>query len=156
MSRHRLTRTRLATVTAAAAAAVASVLVSRWALRALRGGARHLAGPLWLRLTANSGISFSIGAHWSVTTVLEAIVALVVVIAAWNARGMLVGVGFGLLTGGGVANTVDRLTSPGGRVPDFIAVGGFPVFNVADVAVTLGAAVLIVEVLRGRPLVGRP
>ncbi|MGC8499271.1 MAG: signal peptidase II [Acidimicrobiales bacterium] len=155
MSRQRLTRIRLITVASAVATALVSTLGSRWATRALAHGARHLAGPVWLRLTSNSGISFSIGAHWSLTTVLEAIVALVVIGAAWYARGTLAAVGFGLLTGGGIANTLARLASPSGRVSDFIAVGSFPVFNVADVAVTLGAAALIVEVLRGHQLVGR-
>ena len=156
MSRQRLTRIRLVTVATAVATVLASTLGSHWATRALAHGARHVAGPVWLRLTSNPGISFSIGAHWSLTTVLEAIVALGVVGVAWNARGTLAAVGFGLLTGGGVANTLDRLTSPSGRVSDFIAVGSFPVFNVADVAVTLGAVALIVEVLRGHRLVGRP
>ncbi len=155
MSRHRLTRIRLITVATAVATVILSAGASRWAVRALAGGPRHLAGPVWLRLVSNPGISFSIGARWSLTTVLEAIVALAVVAVAWNARGTLSAVGFGLLTGGGIANTLDHLTSPSGRVSDFIAVGSFPVFNVADVAVTLGAVALIVEVLRGRPLVGR-
>ncbi len=155
MSRQRLTRVRLITVATAVATALVSTLGSGWATRALAHGARHLAGPVWLRLTSNPGISFSIGAHWSLTTVLEAVVALVVVGAAWNAHGSLAAVGFGLLTGGGVANTLDRLTSPSGRVSDFIAVGSFPVFNLADVAVTLGAVALIVEILRGHQLIGR-
>jgi len=42
--------------------------------------------------------------------------------------------------GGAVGNLVDRLTV--GKVTDFISLGNFPVFNVADSSITVGVAVL--------------
>jgi len=42
---------------------------------------------------------------------------------------------------GAVGNLIDRLTI--GRVTDFISLGTFPVFNVADSSITIGTAVLI-------------
>jgi signal peptidase II len=46
---------------------------------------------------------------------------------------------------GAVGNLVDRLTHDG-KVTDFISVGTFPVFNVADSAITVGTAILILAV----------
>lgn len=46
--------------------------------------------------------------------------------------------------GGAIGNLVDRLTR--GYVTDFISVGNFPVFNVADSSLTLGAGVLLLGI----------
>ena len=46
--------------------------------------------------------------------------------------------------GGAVGNLIDRLTI--GQVTDFISVGNFPVFNVADASISVGAAVLFLGV----------
>ena len=48
----------------------------------------------------------------------------------------------GLQLGGALGNLVDRLTR-GGQVTDFISIGSFPVFNVADASITVGVAVLL-------------
>lgn len=49
-----------------------------------------------------------------------------------------------LQLGGAVGNLIDRITI--GHVTDFIAVGNFPVFNVADSSITVGVFVLILGV----------
>lgn len=46
--------------------------------------------------------------------------------------------------GGAAGNLIDRLTI--GHVTDFISVGTFPVFNVADASITVGAAILFLGV----------
>jgi signal peptidase II len=46
--------------------------------------------------------------------------------------------------GGAIGNLIDRLRI--GHVTDFISVGTFPVFNVADASITVGCAVLLVGV----------
>jgi signal peptidase II len=46
--------------------------------------------------------------------------------------------------GGALGNLVDRLTI--GHVTDFVSVGNFPVFNVADASITIGAVVLFLGV----------
>jgi signal peptidase II len=43
--------------------------------------------------------------------------------------------------GGAVGNLIDRLTI--GHVTDFISVGNFAVFNVADASVTIGVGIMI-------------
>jgi signal peptidase II len=62
----------------------------------------------------------------------------------------------GLILGGAVGNLIDRVAS--GEVIDFLQIGVaghyWPVFNVADAGVTVGAALLILYALRShRPLV---
>jgi signal peptidase II len=46
--------------------------------------------------------------------------------------------------GGAIGNLIDRLTL--GRVTDFISVGTFPVFNIADASISVGAVVLLIGV----------
>ena len=46
--------------------------------------------------------------------------------------------------GGAIGNLIDRLTI--GRVTDFISIGTFPVFNIADASISIGAAILLLGV----------
>lgn len=59
------------------------------------------------------------------------------------------GVSLSLVIGGAAGNMIDRLFAPNGGVTDFIefAFMDFPVFNVADIAVCIGAAVLFVYLI---------
>ena len=50
----------------------------------------------------------------------------------------------GLQLGGALGNLVDRLTM--GKVTDFLSVGTFPVFNVADASISMGVVVLLLSV----------
>ena len=112
-----------------------------------------MGGAIWLRLQYNSGISFSFNQSrtW-LTTIATVVVALVVLVVGLGARRGLSTIGFGLLIGGGVANVVDRLTATPHQVTDFIALGGFPVFNLADVAITIGFITLLVAAMTGEKL----
>lgn len=47
--------------------------------------------------------------------------------------------------GGAIGNLADRLTQEG-RVTDFISVGNFPVFNIADASISVGTVVLLLGV----------
>ena len=51
-------------------------------------------------------------------------------------------IALGLQMGGALGNLISRLTV--GAVTDFISVGRFPVFNVADSSISIGVAVLLV------------
>lgn len=127
-----------------------------WARTYLAAQPRHLEGPLWLRLQFNSGVSFSINhSNPLITTAVTAIVAVVVLVVALRARAGAPAVGFGFLLGGGGANVLDRILARPHRVTDFIAFGSFPVFNVADVAVTFGFIVLVLATIRGEKLLTR-
>ncbi|MBN2500397.1 MAG: signal peptidase II [Anaerolineales bacterium] len=53
-------------------------------------------------------------------------------------------VAMSLQLGGAMGNLIDRLTI--GHVTDFISVGTFPVFNIADSSISIGVAVLVIGV----------
>jgi len=60
--------------------------------------------------------------------------------ADWSLR-----IAMSMQLGGATGNLIDRLTI--GHVTDFISVGNFPVFNVADASITVGAAVLFLGII---------
>lgn len=51
----------------------------------------------------------------------------------------------GMVLGGAVGNLIDRLTI--GHVIDFVSLGTFPVFNVADSCITVGVAIFLVDMI---------
>ncbi len=51
----------------------------------------------------------------------------------------------GMQMGGALGNVVDRLTN-NGQVTDFISIGNFAVFNLADASITMGVVVLVIGV----------
>jgi len=127
-----------------------------WARSALATRDVHVAGAVWLKLQYNSGISFSFNRSGPmVTTVATVLVSVVVIIVGLNASPGVPTAGFGLLLGGGIANVVDRLAADPHRVTDFLALGSFPVFNLADVSITAGFVVLVVAALQGERLLAR-
>lgn len=95
----------------------------------------------------NPGIAFGLTFTPIVQTFLIGAALLLVLWAALKERGTpLAQTGFGLIIGGAVGNLLDRLFD--GMVTDMFQVGTFPVFNVADSCITIGAALLIVSGLR--------
>jgi signal peptidase II len=157
VSRQRLAfRLNYTVIIVALVVTVLDALSKLWARRVLATHAVHVAGFLWWRLQYNTGVSFSFDRSGPlVVTIATVVVALAVVLVGVNARRGAPGVGFGLLIGGGLANVIDRLAASPHRVTDFIAVSSFPVFNLADVAITAGFVVLMVVALRGDKLVAR-
>ena len=142
------TDTRRTVLLVAAATVAADLLTKWWASSALADGPVDL-GWITLRLAENPGIAFSLGADapsWMVATVT---IAATVFIAVMVLRGVLrPAVAGGLLLGGGLGNLVDRLA--GGTVTDFLDLGWFPSFNVADVALNVGVGLVLVVGLFGR------
>jgi signal peptidase II len=86
--------------------------------------------------------------------VLAVIVAVVLVRVAQRMTDPVMVVALSLVLGGAIGNLLDRVfRSPSflrGEVVDFIRVGGFPSFNVADSAITIGAVLLVVWGWRDR------
>lgn len=123
-----------------------------WARRSL-GEPHQVLGPWWWRLSYNSGASFSLGSHAPVATRVGVALALVgVVVGLAKTAPGIPAVGIGLVTGGGLGNVIDRLTSSRHVVTDFVSLGSFPTFNVADAGVTLGCVMMLVCVVVRRPL----
>ena len=82
---------------------------------------------------------------WLALWIVEsaALVALVVLVPVF--RDIAVQVSLGAAFGGATGNLLDRLRR--GRVVDFIDLGFWPVFNLADVAIVSGAAVAILAIV---------
>ncbi len=76
---------------------------------------------------------------WGVTVVL---VALALYGDAFY-RGTIGSVGFGAALGGATGNMLDRMRK--GAIVDFIAVGRWPVFNLADVAIVSGVGLVVLS-----------
>lgn len=124
-------------------AALLSVLSSVFAEN-LTGNIHILGNFVRLTLSHNPDIAFSIGLPYPFKEILIACALLAVLILAFRSKhSTFSSIAFGLIIGGAVANLIDRI--PDGVVTDFIAVGGFPVFNIADACITIGAGMLLVE-----------
>jgi len=95
----------------------------------------------------NMGAAFGIFQQGSLLFTLLAIVVALVIVYYYpqiHAKDIPLRLALGLQLGGAVGNLVDRLNH--GHVTDWIAVGNFPVFNIADSSITVGAAVLVLGV----------
>jgi signal peptidase II len=81
-----------------------------------------------------------------VLTVFPFIVTLVILYAFPRVprRDWLIRLSLGLYLGGALGNLIDRLRQ--GYVTDFISIGSFSVFNIADACVSMGVVALIVGV----------
>lgn len=98
--------------------------------------------------TTNTGIAFSLfSGSTGVITVLTliAIAVIAVVLVAYAGQHRLVPIGGGLLLGGSIGNLIDRASRDG--VTDFIAIGPWPPFNVADMAIVSGAVLLVLAIV---------
>jgi signal peptidase II len=109
-------------------------------------------GVLQLRFTTNPGGAFGLFGNLSVLFVVFSVVVIaVVILASRNLPGRLSAVALGLILGGAVGNLTDRLVRGDGfrgEVVDFIDFHVWPVFNAADSAIVIGAALLLVQGFR--------
>ncbi len=99
-------------------------------------------GPLGLTLSHNSGVAFGLASGGGTRLIVLTVVALLVVgyVFARNPTRPGMWVAAGLLAGGALGNLADRIRAE--AVTDYIQVGSWPAFNLADVAVTLGVLLL--------------
>lgn len=125
-----------------------------WALRALDDRTIDLVGSLRLRLVFNTGSAFSLASGLGpVLAVVGVVVVVLLVRAGREVEGGAALAALGLVVGGAVGNLVDRALRDGdgflgGAVVDFVDLQWWPVFNVADVAITVGAVLLAITVGR--------
>jgi signal peptidase II len=109
-----------------------------------------------LTLDFNEGASFGMlsgvmaGRPWAMAA-LAGTITLVIAILAWRSRHPVEAAGLALIVGGSLGNIADRLRQ--GAVTDFLDVHWrdwhWPAFNLADVAITIGAALIVVSALPG-------
>jgi signal peptidase II len=147
--------------------AVLVVILDRWT--------KHLAAtrismyqhiqiiPGFFRLThtENTGAAFSLFAdspsHWKTAMLIgfSVVAMIVVLLLLWKQSQALTmtGIALSLILGGAVGNLWDRVAS--GRVVDFLLFYvkqyQWPVFNLADSAIVVGASLLVIEILFHKP-----
>jgi signal peptidase II len=148
-------RRTLPTLIGVATAVVAADQLTKWlAQRELVDHDVHLVGSLRFHLVYNKGTAFGLGSKFAP---LIALSASVVVIALLTVRrqmqGVIPNIAVAAVAGGAVGNLLDRLFREGdgflgGYVVDFIDLQWWPVFNVADIAITLGAVTLALTAAR--------
>lgn len=111
-------------------------------------------GVLSLTFTRNPGAAFGLATGLTlVLSLVAAVVVAVVIRMATRLRDPIWTVGLGLLLAGALGNLTDRVfRDPGvlrGHVVDFLELPNWPIFNVADVCITIAAGLVIVQSLRG-------
>lgn len=124
-----------------------------WAVSALSNGrVIHVIGSLQFSLGFNSGFAFSQGQGMGPLVGIFAIVAVLFLLrAVRKATTQLSAVALCAIVAGAIGNIADRFFRGEGwlhgRVVDFIDVQWWPVFNVADSSITVGACALIAAML---------
>ncbi|MFA5775711.1 MAG: signal peptidase II [Ilumatobacteraceae bacterium] len=131
-------------------------LTKNWAVNALDGGRRiHIIWTLQFNLTYNSGMAFSKGSGMGpLIGVIAVIVVVGLIVSLRRVNSMVTVVATGLIIGGAIGNVIDRLVRGDawfrGSVVDFIDFQWWPVFNVADMSVMIGAGLMILGVSRSQ------
>ena len=135
--------------TAAAVVVALDQLTKTWAADVLDGGRTiDVVWTLRLRLTFNDGAAFSLGGGRGGLLALAGLLIVGVVyrsVLQWPGR--LPAVALGGVLGGALGNLTDRVFRDG-AVVDFIDLQWWPLFNVADIAISCGAVGLVLLSLR--------
>jgi signal peptidase II len=139
------------------AVVVADQLTKHWAVNRLSGN--RVIDVVWtlrFNLAFNSGMAFSRGRGLGpIIAVVATIVIVWLLVSLRTAGGRLNTFGIGCVIGGAAGNLIDRAFRQKawlrGSVVDFVDFQWFPIFNVADMAINVGAAALILNaVIAGR------
>lgn len=134
----------------ALAVVVLDQVTKTWAVSELADGRTiDVVWTLRFALGYNSGFAFSTGTGWGPWIGLAAVAIVVVMsVAMHRSDSVRARLALSLIIGGATGNIVDRMFREDGwmrgRVVDFVDFQWFPVFNVADSAITVGGILLVV------------
>jgi signal peptidase II len=137
--------------TAAAVVVALDQLTKQWALSTLADGPVDLVGSLRLNLVFNDRAAFSLGpSNTTAIAVTGLLIVGVIVRMGWTADRRGWALGLGIVLGGALGNLSDRAFREGdgllgGMVVDMVDLQWWPVFNLADAALWVGIAVLLLE-----------
>jgi signal peptidase II len=139
----------------AVAIIVADQISKYWILEIVRlpeRGPVEVFGPFYLYFVQNEGVSFGLlrGADWVRWALAAFSLAVSIGLAVWARRveRPLLAVSIGLVMGGAIGNLIDRIRF--GWVVDFLDFTRLHflwVFNVADSAISIGIALLVLETM---------
>ena len=127
-------------------------LTKQWAIDSL-GPDREIAvfWTLQLNLAFNNGMAFGQAQGFGpLIAVLATLVIVYLLVTLRTETSPMSTLGMGLLIGGAAGNLIDRLARSDdgflrGAVVDFIDFQWFPIFNIADMAINVGAGLLILS-----------
>ena len=132
-----------------------------WALIALDNEPKKILGTLLqFTLVKNSGAAFNLAGSF---TAIFSVIAVLVIATIVRYAHMITSRGWltcaGLLLGGVLGNLTDRIfREPGffiGHVVDWLQIPHWPVFNIADSAITVAALIAVIQTVRNVPPVAR-
>ena len=129
-------------------------LTKWWALQTLDTRTIDLVWTLRFNLVLNRGAAFGLGSRYAPLIALAAVVVVVFVLGTTRGLDSLwPRLGIALVLGGALGNLSDRVFREGegllgGAVVDFVDLQWWPVFNVADAAVCVGAVLLVLTAAR--------
>ena len=103
---------------------------------------------LYLERTANTGVAFGLLGGGGVLIIVANIIALAVVVfyVTLERRYLLAAIAGGLIIGGSLGNLYQRVANDG-RVTDFLKFPHWPNFNMADVFVDVGIAIIFIGLI---------
>jgi len=106
-------------------------------------------GIFHITLTHNTGVAFGLlkGSPYLVVVSVVAIIMLLFYLWAAGKKPFFLNLGVYLIIGGAVGNLIDRLAYS--YIVDFIDLKIWPVFNMADSAITIGALLVIIRMASG-------
>lgn len=113
------------------------------------GSVSLIPGLFQLSHVRNTGAAFGILPQQQLFLLLTSLAAVVIILlyftraSSWT---RLVGIALGLELGGAAGNLIDRFRT--GTVTDFLDFGFWPVFNLADSAIVIGAVLLLFALVR--------
>ncbi|MFM8947242.1 MAG: signal peptidase II [Actinomycetota bacterium] len=148
----RLSLARLSIVVAAVAVVIDQI-TKAWAVDHLGDGhVDHVIWTLQFNLAYNNGMAFGRGQGWGpLIGILATIIVVVLLLSLGKQSGRVARWSTGLIIGGAVGNIVDRIFRGDGfmhgSVVDFIDFQWFPIFNVADICVNVGGALMVMGFL---------
>lgn len=136
------------------ATAAVVVLVDQASKAAVRssivpGETRSVLPGLQFVNTRNRGIAFGFlpGRHWAITVLIALALLILLVYFARHSTLALIWLPTGMLVGGALGNVFDRVRV--GSVTDFVKLPlGWPPFNLADAAITIGVLLLVLVIER--------
>lgn len=100
------------------------------------------------RLLGNDGGAFGIPGFTGMFLIVTVVVVVLIARVLPRTDRLSLAVAYGLVVGGALGNAGDRLFRADGEVVDFISIGFWPVFNLADTGIVIGAAMIVALLLR--------
>ena len=140
------------TLTIALVVVVLDQITKHWALNALDNGRTiDIVGSLRFNLAFNTGMAFAKGQGLGPIIAVVGVIVIAYLLIGLRRNTMPGAILVGLVAGGAAGNIIDRLFRGDawlqGAVVDFIDLQWWPIFNIADAAIVVGALSLVVASL---------